>query len=115
MQVRWLFWVSIILLLVLGAGLDARDDETISLHFKDANLRDVLQLLAEECGFNIALADDVNGIVTVNFSEVKPREALKTILEVNDCESYTEGAILVIQKKRHLNIRITNINRNQVH
>ncbi len=101
MQVRWLFWVSIILFLFLGLGINqAEDDNTISLQFKDADLRDVLQLLAEECDLNIALGEDVEGTVTVNFSDVTPQEAMKTILEVNDCESYTEHNILIIQKKR---------------
>lgn len=101
MQVRWVFLVSIVLFLFLGLGFNqAEDDNTISLRFKDAKLRDVLQLLAEECDISIALGEDVEGTVTVNFSDVTPRDAMKTIIQVNDCESYTEHNILVIQKKR---------------
>ncbi len=81
--------------------------QRVSLQFKDADLRQALQLIAEECSFNIAFGKEIEGTVTASFNEVTPQEILNTILKINDCESFTENNILIIRKKGKLPTLIT--------
>lgn len=52
----------------------------ISLDFKDADLRNVLKVLAYKSGVNIVASPEVSGNVTIKLTDVPWKEALKTIL-----------------------------------
>ncbi len=51
-----------------------------SLKFVDEDIRVVLRSLAKAYGFNVTLAPEVQGKVTIDFTDVKIIDALKTIL-----------------------------------
>ena len=52
----------------------------ISLDFKDADLRNVLKVLAYKSGVNIVASPEVSGNVSIKLTDVPWKEALKTIL-----------------------------------
>lgn len=56
------------------------DEEKISIRVKDADIKDVLMILADVSGKNIILDPTVKGKVTVNLKDVTWREALHAIL-----------------------------------
>ena len=97
--------VTLTLFACLTVNFRAQDDipkttsgekKRISLYFKDADLRDVLQMVADECGVNIALGKDIQGTVTVNLNDVTVSEALKSILSINHYNYAIENDIIVI-------------------
>src|SRR5262249_55255033 len=53
----------------------------ISLDFKDADITNLLRILAAESGRNIVAGDDVKGKVSVSLHNVTWEQALDTILE----------------------------------
>lgn len=55
-------------------------EPTISLDFKDADILDVLRLIAHKVGMNVVPGKDVKGIVTVKLQDVPWRKALDLIL-----------------------------------
>ncbi|MCK4909695.1 MAG: secretin and TonB N-terminal domain-containing protein, partial [Planctomycetes bacterium] len=97
--------VTLTLFACLTVNFRAQDDipkttsgekKRISLYFKDADLRDVLQMVSDECGVNIALGKDIQGTVTVNLNDVTVSEALKSILSINHYDYAIENDIIVI-------------------
>ncbi|MCK5579397.1 MAG: secretin and TonB N-terminal domain-containing protein [Planctomycetes bacterium] len=97
--------VTLTLFACLTVNFRAQDDmpkttsgekKRISLYFKDADLRDVLQMVSDECGVNIALGKDIQGTVTVNLNNVTVSEALKSILSINHYDYAIENDIIVI-------------------
>ncbi len=97
--------VTLTLFACLTVNFRAQDDipkttsgekKRISLYFKDADLRDVLQMVSDECGVNIALGKDIQGTVTVNLNDVTVSEALKSILSINHYNYAIENDIIVI-------------------
>ena len=97
--------VTLTLFACLTVNFRAQDDipkttsgekKRISLYFKDADLRDVLQMVADECGVNSALGKDIQGTVTVNLNDVTVSEALKSILSINHYNYAIENDIIVI-------------------
>jgi type IV pilus assembly protein PilQ len=71
----------------------------VSLDFQGANIKSVLQLLAEESGVNIVSGDDVKGTVTISMKKVPWEQALDTVLAVNDLTRLQEGNIIRVITK----------------
>ena len=78
------------------------EEKRISLNFKDAELRDVLQLVADECNVNIAISKEVKGNVTVNLNNVTVTEALKSILSINNYDYIKKDNIIVITSREDI-------------
>jgi|GEM_PF-823738 len=77
-----------------GPSLKEQLDQRGSLKFVDEDIRVVLRSLAKAYGFNVTLAPEVQGKVTVDFNDVKIINALDTIL-VDQGLGYTiSGSIL---------------------
>ena len=57
--------------------------EKISLDFQNADINDILRLIAEVSGFNIIAGGDVQGTVTTRMVEVPWDQALDVILKIN--------------------------------
>jgi type IV pilus assembly protein PilQ len=74
----------------------------VSLDFQGANIKSVLQLLAEESGVNIVSGDDVKGTVTISMKKVPWEQALDTVLAVNDMTRLQEGNIIRVITKAKL-------------
>ena len=74
----------------------------VSLDFKDADIHNVLRLLAEVSKLNIVATDDVRGKVTLRLFDVPWDQALDIVLQVLSLESTQEGNVLRISTVRRL-------------
>jgi len=70
--------------------------EVISLKFKDADLRDVINYLGEFAGLNVAHDPEVRGVVSCNLIDVPWDQALDLILKQNKMGRTLDGNILRI-------------------
>jgi len=74
----------------------------VSLDFKDADVHNVLRLLAEVSKLNIVATDDVRGKVTLRLFDVPWDQALDLVLQVLNLESEQEGNVIRISTVRRL-------------
>ena len=70
--------------------------ERISLDFKDADIQNVLRVLADVSNMNIIATDDVKGKVTLHLAEVPWDQALDLVLRTNRLEASQEGNVVRI-------------------
>ena len=68
--------------------------EKISLDFQDADIKDLLRLIAEVSGVNIIAGGDVQGTVTTRMVDVPWDQALEVILKINGLDQEREGNII---------------------
>ncbi len=78
------------------------DGQKISLHFKDADIRDILRILADVSGLNIVATDDVTGRVTLRLVDVPWDQALAVVLHANGLERVRSGNIVTISTAARL-------------
>jgi type IV pilus assembly protein PilQ len=72
-------------------------EKLISFDFKDADIVNLLRILAAESGKNIVAGDDVKGKVSVSLRNVTWEQALDTILETRGLQKVEkEGVIRVV-------------------
>lgn len=76
--------------------------QRISLDFQDANLKNVLRLIAEISGFNIVTSPDVKGTVNLRLIDVPWDQVLDFILKNNDLGMQKEGNIIRIASRAKL-------------
>lgn len=57
-------------------------DQKITLDFKEADIRNVLKVIAYKSGVNIVVSPEVAGAVTIRLSDVPWLEALRTIVSI---------------------------------
>jgi len=74
----------------------------VSLDFKDADVHNVLRLLAEVSKLNIVATDDVHGKVTLRLFDVPWDQALDVVLQVLNLESEQNGNVIRISTVRRL-------------
>jgi type IV pilus assembly protein PilQ len=70
--------------------------QRISLDFKDADIQNVLRVLADVSGLNIIATDDVKGKVTLHLVDVPWDQALDLVLHTNRLEKTQEGNVVRI-------------------
>src|SRR5439155_1432611 len=70
--------------------------QRISLDFKDADIQNVLRVLADVSGLNIIATDDVKGKVTLHLNDVPWDQALDLVLRSNRLEKTQEGNVVRI-------------------
>lgn len=70
--------------------------QKVSLDFKDADVHNVLRLLAEVSKLNIVATDDVRGKVTLKLFEVPWDQALDIVLQALNLEMVQEGNVVRI-------------------
>jgi type IV pilus assembly protein PilQ len=68
----------------------------ISLDFKDADVVNLLRILAAESGRNIVVGDDVKGKMSIALRNVPWEQALDTILEARNLQKIETGNVLRI-------------------
>lgn len=68
----------------------------MSLDFRDADIRNVLRLIADVAELNIVMADDVKGRVTIRLVEVPWDQALDVILQTKSLGMERMGNVLWI-------------------
>jgi type IV pilus assembly protein PilQ len=74
----------------------------MSLHLKDADIKDVLRSFAQISGLNIVVQPGVSGTVTVELDSVPWDQALEMILKVNGLGMQLEGNVLRIAPRATL-------------
>ncbi len=80
-----------------AASTPASGEKLISLDFKDADVVNLLRILAAESGRNIVSGDDVKGRVSISLKNVTWEQALDTILEVRGLAKVErEGVIRIV-------------------
>lgn len=70
--------------------------QRISLDFKDADIQNVLRVLADVSNMNIIATDDVKGKITLHLTEVPWDQALDLVLRTNRLEATQEGNVMRI-------------------
>lgn len=73
---------------------DEYKGQLISLHFQEADVLDVLQVIAEVSGLNLVVHPNVAGSVTVHLTNIPWDQALDIILKMNSLSVEIEGNIL---------------------
>lgn len=78
------------------AYLGPHGDDIYDIRFRLAPLRNALQFLAWLAGINIVIPDDVEGVVTVDFRNVRVGDALNSVVKANDLDYTVEGNVVRI-------------------
>ncbi|MFQ5706416.1 MAG: secretin N-terminal domain-containing protein [bacterium] len=83
---------------------DGRQDwldsaEPVSLDLRQADLADVLRMLAKLSKLNIVASNEVTGKVTVSLSNVTIREALDNIVRANGYDYVWDGNVILVKQK----------------
>jgi len=68
----------------------------ISLDFQDADITNVIRLIADVSGYNIVIGDDVRGKATLRLINVPWDQALEILLKMNSLGQVREGNIIRI-------------------
>ncbi|MBM4441511.1 MAG: secretin and TonB N-terminal domain-containing protein, partial [Candidatus Rokubacteria bacterium] len=68
----------------------------ISLDFKDADVVNLLRILAAESGRNIVVGDDVKGKMSISLRNVPWEQALETVLETRGLQKVERGNVIRI-------------------
>ncbi len=76
------------------ASAPASGEKLISLDFKDADVVNLLRILAAESGRNIVAGDDVKGRVSISLKNVTWEQALDTILEVRGLAKVEKDGVI---------------------
>ena len=76
--------------------------QPISLDLKDADVHNVIRLLADVSGLNIVATDDVKGTITLRLNDIPWDQALDIILQTQNLESVQEGNVLRISTVKRL-------------
>ncbi len=94
------------ILLYSIAGLSAEkqtneyNDLLVSINVKDADIVDVLKMIAEQSGLNIIAGKNVKGKVSITFRETPVFNALVSILEVNNYTYTNDNDVIKIYTHR---------------
>ncbi|MCH6574718.1 MAG: type IV pilus secretin PilQ [Bacteroidetes bacterium] len=78
-----------------GLGKEYRG-QLVSFDFKDADVRDVLRILADISGFNLIIHSGVRGNITLRLANVPWDQAMDLVLEEKGLGALLEGNILKI-------------------
>ena len=76
--------------------------QKISLEFKNADIHDVLRILADVSGLNLVSTDDVKGKITLRLVDVPWDQALAVVLQANGLESVQSGNVVTISTTKRL-------------
>ncbi|MCM2267169.1 MAG: type IV pilus secretin PilQ [Elusimicrobiales bacterium] len=71
--------------------LDNLSREPITLDYSEADVREVLDMMAAKANINIIYGDDVSGTLTISLSKVPFEEAFRTILNVKGLAAQQAG------------------------
>ena len=103
------FLMALVMQGIVGSGFAAAPAQTgtgggqeVILHqisFYKADLVAVLQQLAADCGYNVIIAPEVKGTVTISLTGVTFEEALKTIIQNHGLAYQREGRNFIIRRK----------------
>jgi len=69
----------------------------VSMNLRDADLVDVLRLLATQSEMNLVASDDINGTVTLTLHNVSVGSALDAMLKVNGYDWFIQDNLIVVK------------------
>ena len=69
----------------------------VSMELKNADIQDVLRLLAKKHRLNIITSPEVQGKITVSLKNVKIKKALDAIVKINGFEWFQEDNIIMVK------------------
>ncbi len=78
-------------------GLD--NNKKISMDYREADLPNILRLLAQQNNVNIVAGSDVTGNITISLRNVTLREALDNILFANGYDYILDGNVILVKLK----------------
>lgn len=94
--------------------------DPITFDYSEADVREVIDMLAAKAGLNIIYGDDVSGTITISLTKVPFEEAFKTVLNVRGLAARQAGdnilriaspnTLLAEQKKSMLQTRVFFLN-----
>lgn len=90
---KWAFDVRVV---STPGALKTYRGELVSFDFKDADVRDVLRILSDISGFNMVVANNVEGSVTLKLNNVPWDQALDIVLEDAGLGAIVDGNVLKI-------------------
>ncbi|MGV7220445.1 MAG: type IV pilus secretin PilQ [Nitrospinales bacterium] len=73
---------------------DSGEFKRISFDFQNANLKNILRIIAEVAGFNLVLSQDVQGTTNLKMTDVPWNKALSLILSNNGLARDCDGIIM---------------------
>jgi type IV pilus assembly protein PilQ len=82
--------------LLCFAQFAKKPEAKISFDFMDADVRNVLRILAEVSGKNIIISDDVKGKVTMKLDNISWNEALDIVIKTNSLAKIDEENVIRI-------------------
>ncbi len=85
-----------------GSARKAYYGQPISLDLKEADINNVIRLLADVSNLNIVATDDVEGTITLRLFDVPWDQALDIVLQVQSLESVREGNVVRISTIKRL-------------
>ncbi len=80
-----------------GPSQQSSSRKKLYLDFRNADLHDVLRILAQEGHFNLVVTDDVQGQVTLRLSEVTWQQALQTVVQAHGLVLQQQGNMVFIK------------------
>lgn len=86
----------------------AQTESTVTLDFKDADIQNVLRVLAYKSGVNIVASKEVVGTVTIRLVDVPWEQALAVILSTYGFAYEREGNIIMVSTMEALKTRREN-------
>ncbi len=72
--------------------------DNVTLDFKDADIRNVLKIIAQKSGINIVATPDVVGTVTIKLTDVPWDRAMEVILKSNGFGYQRQGNVILVTK-----------------
>ena len=76
--------------------------QKISLDFKDADIRNIIRLIADVSSLNIIVSENVKGKVTIKLENIPWDEVLEIILETNNLGKLWMGSVLRIETQEEI-------------
>ena len=77
--------------------LQSRRNSKVNIELKNADIQDVIRLLAKKHGLNIVTSPEVTGEITVSLKNVEIKKALDAIVKMNGFEWFQEGNIIMVK------------------
>ncbi len=81
------------------APMSLQSKESITLDVKNAEIGNVLRLMARQSGLNIVASKDVKGVLTVSLAHVTIREALDMVVKANGYDYITDGDVILVKPR----------------
>jgi type II secretory pathway component GspD/PulD (secretin) len=75
------------------------DSQKVSLHMRDADIRDVLHMLAMQGGLNMIVDQNVKGTVTVDLENLSVNKAFEYLFAIGDLSYSQDGQSVIIATK----------------